>query len=103
MILVPYFLLVFMSTCRQLPTFSPKRGPISPIEKLLGLLSGLTFLSEVYFKGANYSLVYMLNPCHVLLLTQTLLFLLPRSKLTSFLYALSLGMTFCPWIALVFR
>ncbi|XP_071476046.1 transmembrane protein 164-like [Diadema antillarum] len=61
----------------------------------------LTFGIEVGFKLANKTVIFLLNPCHMLTIVQIYLLAAPPSKLVTVIFRMQISALSCPLLAIV--
>ncbi|PAA81352.1 hypothetical protein BOX15_Mlig005403g1 [Macrostomum lignano] len=84
---------VSMATAQQQP---------SQIDlKILGILHALVFGIEIGFKLSTNSIIWLLNPCHVITIIQIVLLLMPPCRCTTGLFRLMIHLLNGPLLALL--
>jgi len=79
-------------------------GGIPPtlIEKFCGYLSILIYISQIGYKFVSGKGVFLLNPCHVMMIVQSYLLLTKKDASNNTLYANFISNLFSPWCGIVF-
>ena len=74
----------------------------SLFEKILGIIGFAAFIIQFYIKATYGTLIYIINPCHLLILMQSFLLLTKKTKFTSLVFISCQRWVFGAWLAVVF-
>lgn len=74
----------------------------SIIEKFLGYFSIFMFVSQCCYKINSQQLIFIFNPCHMLLLVQAYLLINKNTVTQRTIYTVVMNTSFSPWIAIAF-
>lgn len=72
------------------------------LEKLLGWLTIIVFVSQIIYKINSGQLIFIFNPCHVVGLIEAFLLLKYNSPNVRIVYIVLMNTLFSPWIAIAF-
>lgn len=72
------------------------------LEKLMGITCFICYLIQIYLKINSQTLIFILNPCHVITLVWGIVLTCEYSKTTQILFLYGLSNIFNPWIGMVF-
>jgi hypothetical protein len=79
------------------PEFEPSR-----LEKFFGEFSLFIFAVQMCYKFPVGKGVFLLNPCHVVLLIQAYLLMTKKTEKHNVVYALLVSLIFSPWCGIIF-
>jgi hypothetical protein len=72
------------------------------IELVFGWISIFVFICQIFYKIAAGKGIFMINPCHVVLLMQAYVLTLKKSLNTQVMYANCVSLLFSPWCGMLF-
>jgi hypothetical protein len=74
----------------------------SYLEKFLGCVSIFVFIMHCMYKIRTQQLIFIFNPCHVVILVEAYLLISPNDINQRIIYTVLMNTLFSPWIALFF-
>lgn len=103
--LVPWYLIgafVFYKFMKS----ADERKSISPVpsilERLMGLVCFGCYFLQIYLKIHSNTLIFILNPCHLITLVWAIILTTEYSKLNQVLFLYAISNIFSPYIGMVF-
>jgi hypothetical protein len=81
---------------------SPEKVKPHIMEIFLGWISIIIFCTQIWYKFSAGKGIFLLNPCHVVLLMEAYVLLLDKTEKTQVMYANCVSNFFSPWCGIMF-